>query len=161
MSLKRKFIRFVLPSIASMLVFNLYTMVDGIFIANMPETALAAVNLAMPFINFMFAFFSAAVDRRVDVDFNPSRRGANGAGKSAVFDEYGGAFGLGVAHIGELRALCPAVGGLSGSRQRYAELCNGVSPDYRGFGFFFIVSYSFEVLIKADGFPQLQPSAYC
>ena len=34
MSLKRKFIRFVLPSMASMLVFNLYTMVDGIFIAN-------------------------------------------------------------------------------------------------------------------------------
>ena len=57
MSLKRKFIRFVLPSIASMLVFNLYTMVDGIFIANYAgETALAAVNLAMPFINFMFAF---------------------------------------------------------------------------------------------------------
>ncbi len=57
MSLKRKFIRFVLPSMASMLVFNLYTMVDGIFIANYAgETALAAVNLAMPFINFMFAF---------------------------------------------------------------------------------------------------------
>lgn len=118
MSLKRKFIRFVLPSIASMLVFNLYTMVDGIFIANYAgETALAAVNLAMPFINFMFAFsllLSIGASTLISIHRGA---GANGAGKSAVFDEYGGAFGLGVAHIGELRALCPAVGGLSGSRQ--------------------------------------------
>ena len=134
MSLKRKFIRFVLPSIASMLVFNLYTMVDGIFIANYAgETSLAAVNLAMPFINFMFAF---SLLLSIGVDFDPSRRGANGAGKSAVFDEYGGAFGLGIVHFGELRALCPAVGGLSGSRQRYAELCNGISPDHRGIRLF-------------------------
>ena len=136
MSLKRKFIRFVLPSIASMLVFNLYTMVDGIFIANYAgETALAAVNLAMPFINFMFAF-SLLLSIGASTLISIHRGGANGAGKSAVFDEYGGAFGLGVAHIGELRALCPAVGGLSGSRQRYAELCNGISPDYRGIRLF-------------------------
>ena len=57
MSLKRKFIRFVLPSIASMLVFNLYTMIDGIYVARfVGEKALSAVNIAMPYINFIFAF---------------------------------------------------------------------------------------------------------
>ena len=102
MSLKRKFIRFVLPSMASMLVFNLYTMVDGIFIANYAgETALAGDALYQLYV----CFFIAAVDRRVDVDFDPSRRGARGAGQPAVYNEHGCPFHAGIAYFGELRHL--------------------------------------------------------
>lgn len=39
-----------------MWVFSLYTMVDGIFVSKgASELALAAVNISMPFINFIFA----------------------------------------------------------------------------------------------------------
>jgi len=52
----REFLRFVLPSVASMFVFSTYSIVDGIFVTHgVGELALAAVNLCMPFINAMFA----------------------------------------------------------------------------------------------------------
>ncbi|WP_330369347.1 MATE family efflux transporter [Metaclostridioides mangenotii] len=55
-SLKKKFIRYLGPSVVSMWVFSLYTMVDGIFVSKgVGELALASVNISMPFINFIFA----------------------------------------------------------------------------------------------------------
>lgn len=53
---KKEFFRFALPSTVSMLVFSSYTIVDGIFVAHgVGDAALAAVDIAMPFVNFMFA----------------------------------------------------------------------------------------------------------
>ena len=64
--LLKKFCRFVIPSIISMWIFALYTMVDGIFVARgVGEYALAAVNLSMPYNG----------DRDVDTDGDiPGRR---------------------------------------------------------------------------------------
>ena len=50
------FLRFVIPSIISMWIFAFYTIVDGFFVARgVGPVALAAVNLSMPFNNFVFA----------------------------------------------------------------------------------------------------------
>ena len=55
-SLKKDFMKFIIPSVVAQLVFALYTMVDGIFVARgVSETALAAVNIAMPFPAGMFS----------------------------------------------------------------------------------------------------------
>ena len=55
-SLKKDFIRFIVPSIAAQWVFTLYTMVDGIFVARgVSETALTAVNIAMPYTMMLFS----------------------------------------------------------------------------------------------------------
>lgn len=55
-NLVKKFFRFVIPSILSMLAFSLYTMVDGMFVAKgVGEKALAAVNLSTPYNSAMFA----------------------------------------------------------------------------------------------------------
>ena len=156
MSLKRKFIRFVLPSMASMLVFNLYTMVDGIFIANYAgETALAAVNLAMPFINFMFAFsllLSIGASTLISIH--------RGAGREERANQL---FTMNTVVLSTLALLISVscvilaeplalfLGAASDTLQYVTEYLRIIG----GFGFFFIVSYSFEVLIKADGFPQL------
>ena len=156
MSLKRKFIRFVLPSIASMLVFNLYTMVDGIFIANYAgETALAAVNLAMPFINFMFAFsllLSIGASTLISIH--------RGAGRTERANQL---FSMNTAVLSVLALLISVSCVLFAQPLAVflgagSDTLNYVTEYLRiigGFGFFFIVSYSFEVLIKADGFPQL------
>lgn len=54
--LVRQFFHFTIPSILSMLAFSLYTMVDGIFVAQgVGEKALAAVNLSSPYNAAMFA----------------------------------------------------------------------------------------------------------
>ena len=50
MKLVHRFFKFAVPSIVSMWIFSLYTMVDGMFVAwGVGEHALAAVNLSMPF----------------------------------------------------------------------------------------------------------------
>ena len=55
-SLKHDFMRFIIPSILAQWVYTLYTMVDGMFVSiGVSEMALAAVNLANPFIQAMFA----------------------------------------------------------------------------------------------------------
>ena len=54
--IKSKFLSYVLPSVAAMWVYTIYTMVDGIFVARgVSKTALAAVNISMPMINGAFA----------------------------------------------------------------------------------------------------------
>ena len=54
--LKKKFINYLIPSVCAMWVFSLYTIVDGIFVGRyVGANALAAVNISMPFINFIFA----------------------------------------------------------------------------------------------------------
>ena len=52
----KQFLKYLGPSVAAMWVFSLYTIVDGIFVSKgVGELALASVNIAMPFINFIFA----------------------------------------------------------------------------------------------------------
>ena len=54
--IKSKFLNYVLPSVAAMWVYTIYTMVDGIFVARgVGKEALAAVNISMPLINVAFA----------------------------------------------------------------------------------------------------------
>ncbi len=54
--MRKKFLKYAVPSVLSMWVYSLYTMVDGIFVAKgVGETALAAVNISMPFVNAVFA----------------------------------------------------------------------------------------------------------
>ena len=55
MNLVAKFFKFTIPSIVSMWIFSLYTMVDGIFVAHgVGSHALGAVNLSMPFVSLIF-----------------------------------------------------------------------------------------------------------
>lgn len=54
--IKNRFMKYVVPSVAAMWVYTIYTMVDGMFVARgVGTTALAAVNISMPFINTAFA----------------------------------------------------------------------------------------------------------
>ena len=55
MDLIKRFFKFVIPSIVSMWIFSLYSMVDGVFVSHgVGEVALRAVNLSMPFTSFIF-----------------------------------------------------------------------------------------------------------
>ena len=55
MDLVKRFFKFVVPSIVSMWIFSLYTMVDGVFVSRgVGEVALRAVNHSMPVTSFIF-----------------------------------------------------------------------------------------------------------
>ena len=160
MNHRKQFFKFVIPSVVSMLVFNLYTMVDGIYVARfVGEHALSAVNISMPYVNFIFAFsilFSVGTSTVVAIF-----RGENKM-KSAneTFTR----------HTIFLTVCALIITLLALVFQNELALFLGASEvtlpyvyDYLGvliwFTFFFIVSYSMEVLVKTDGFPKLATAA--
>lgn len=160
MNHKKQFFKFVIPSVVSMLVFNLYTMVDGIYVARfVGEHALSAVNISMPYVNFIFAFsilFSVGTSIVVAIF-----RGENNMKSANETFTRNTIFLTVCALIITLLALV---------FQNELALFLGASEvtlpyvhDYLGvliwFTFFFIVSYSMEVLVKTDGFPKLATAA--
>lgn len=160
MNHKKQFFKFVIPSVVSMLVFNLYTMVDGIYVARLVgEHALSAVNISMPYVNFIFAFsilFSVGTSTVVAIF-----RGENNMKSANETFTRNTIFLTVCALIITLLALV---------FQNELALFLGASEvtlpyvhDYLGvliwFTFFFIVSYSMEVLVKTDGFPKLATAA--
>ena len=160
MNHRKQFFKFVIPSVVSMLVFNLYTMVDGIYVARfVGEHALSAVNISMPYVNFIFAFsilFSVGTSTVVAIF-----RGENNMKSANETFTRNTIFLTVCALIITLLALV---------FQNELALFLGASEvtlpyvhDYLGvliwFTFFFIVSYSMEVLVKTDGFPKLATAA--
>lgn len=160
MNHRKQFYKFVIPSVVSMLVFNLYTMVDGIYVARfVGEHALSAVNISMPYVNFIFAFsilFSVGTSTVVAIF-----RGENKMKSANETFTRNTIFLTVCALIITLLALV---------FQNELALFLGASEvtlpyvhDYLGvliwFTFFFIVSYSMEVLVKTDGFPKLATAA--
>lgn len=155
-NLFKQFLKYLGPSVVAMWVFSLYTIVDGIFVSKgVGELALASVNISMPFINFVFA---------ISVLFS--------TGASTVIAMYLGkkdsekaneAFSLNLFSITAL-AIIITVTSILGLD--YLAKILGATPDTIGyvkdylfiislFNIFFIVSYSLEVIVKADGFPIL------
>lgn len=55
-SVLKTILRYAIPSVVSMWIFTIYTMVDGMFIGNfVGPLGLAGVNIAMPLVNLTFA----------------------------------------------------------------------------------------------------------
>lgn len=156
MNLRTKYIKFVLPSIASMWAFSLYTMVDGIFVARgVGETALAAVNLSMPFTSFVFmlgVLLATGTSTLISI--------ALGRGD---LEHARDLFNQNLAVTG-IVSLAISVSALLFRRQ--VALFLGATPDtlayveeYVGtiaiFAIFFTISYNLEVQVKANGAPQV------
>lgn len=82
----RRLIRFVIPSVAMMILTSIYGVVDGLFVSNfVGKTAFAAVNLVIPFTLVLGAFgFMLGTGGTALVAENLGRGQARG-GKSDFF----------------------------------------------------------------------------
>ncbi|GAA0239916.1 MATE family efflux transporter [Metaclostridioides mangenotii] len=155
-SLKKKFIRYLGPSVVSMWVFSLYTMVDGIFVSKgVGELALASVNISMPFINFIFAvslLFSTGASTVIAVLLGKKDiKSANEVFTfNIVFITVLSAIILILAYF-NLDSLAMFLGATDSTVDMVKDYL-GIVMFFNGF---FIVSYSLEVIIKTDGFPIL------
>lgn len=160
MNHKKQFLSFVIPSVVSMLVFNLYTMIDGIYVARfVGERALSAVNISMPYINFIFAFsilFSVGTSTVVAIFRGEGKiQEANTTfTKNTLFLSVSALIITALARffLDDLAVFL----GASAQTLPYVKEYLGVIV---WFSFFFIVSYSMEVLVKTDGFPRLATAA--
>lgn len=155
-SLKHDFFKFILPAVASQWVFALYTMVDGMFVARgVSETALAAVNIASPFVTGMFAlsltfavgtstivalFFGQKKIKEAREVFSQNMTVLTAVSLLITFGVLGGITGFG-KFLGATEVTLPYV----------KEYISTIAP----FAVCFILSYSFEILISTDGYPAL------
>ena len=156
MELRKKFLKFVVPSIASMWAFSLYTMVDGVFVARgVGETAMSAVNLSAPFTSLVFMvgiLLATGTSTVISV--------ALGRGEMEEARNY---FSQNLAVTVCVSLVLTLLVLLNLER---AALFLGATPDtlsyvkeYVGtiavFAVFFTVSYNLEVQVKANGAPQV------
>ena len=152
----RTFLNYAIPSIAAMWVFSIYTMVDGLFVANyVGHEALAAVNIAMPTINLIFALsllFSTGASTVIAISLGRGKsQEANKIFTINSFILIVISFIITALALTNLNALVDFLGATPGTKEMIA--------DYLGiiicFSVFFIISYQFEVLVKTDGSPKL------
>ena len=156
MNLIKRFFQFVIPSIVSMWIFSLYTMVDGMFVSwGVGEHALAAVNLSMPFTSVIFTLgilLATGTSTVISIAL-----GQKDLEKARTYFNQNICVTAAVSLILSLLVLF--------NLERVA-LFLGAYPDtleyvkqYVGviacFAVFFTVSYNLEVQVKANGAPQV------
>ena len=155
-SLKSDFLRFIIPSIIAQWVFSLYTMVDGIFVARgVSEVALTAVNISMPFTTGLFSvsiLFAVGNSTIVAIFL--------GQGEKQKANEV---FTQNVVLLCILSVLITILvmifldpfarflGATDHILQYERTNIVTIAPFYVEY----ILSYSFETLIKTDGYPKL------
>lgn len=162
MSLRRKFFKFVLPSIASMWIFSLYTMVDGMFVSHgVGEHALAAVNLAMPFVNVVFAvglLFATGTSTLISIALGMGERErACRYFNQNLFVVGGACIALTAATLLALDPIARFLGGGADTLTYVKQYVGTIAP----FAIFFAISYNLEVQVKADGSPQVSTIGVC
>ncbi|WP_425540254.1 MATE family efflux transporter [Microaceticoccus formicicus] len=152
--LRRQFYKYLLPSIGAMWFFSIYTMIDGIFVGKgVGPNALAAVNLSMPFISTVFALaLLFSVGGSTLITFNLGKRDYNNSNKiftlTLILVMIVSIFISLIALI-NLDSLVNMLGSSSQTApyvKDYLRIIIIFSP-------FFMLAYTLEILVKADGNP--------
>lgn len=155
-NLNRKFLHYLVPSVTAMWVFSIYTMIDGIFVGKfVGPTALASVNISMPFISFTFAcalLFAVGASTIISIYLGKAQK--KKADKTFTST-------LVIITIFSILILILAYFNLDKLSYFLGADSLTISSvkDYLSiiifFNGFFMVSYYLEVLCKADGAPYL------
>ncbi|WP_125153479.1 MATE family efflux transporter [Clostridium rectalis] len=154
--MKKKFVKYLIPSVTAMWVYSLYTMVDGIFVSwGVGTTAIAAVNIAMPFVNFIFAisvFFATGASTLVAIALG--KRESKKANEIFTINFIAMVVVAAVIAILTLFYLdkIAIFLGANNSTLGYVKQYLKIIVIFNGF---FITSYCLEVFTKTDGFPYL------
>ena len=153
--IKNRFLKYVIPSVAAMWVYTIYTMVDGMFVARgVGTTALAAVNISMPFINTAFALgilFAVGASTKASIyKGQGDMEKANKVFTMSTVTVFSLALIVAVAALLNLERLAMMLGADETTLPYVKEYLGIIIP----FVVCYMTSYNLEVLIKADGYPQ-------
>lgn len=155
-SLKSDFLKFIIPSIIAQCVFSLYAMVDGIFVARgVSEVALTAVNISMPFsvglfsISLLFAVGNSTVVA-ILLGKGENER-ANQVFTQNIVVLCALAMVVTVLIFVFLEPFARFLGATDTILPYAKEYIGTIAP----FAVAYMLSYSFETLIKTDGYPKL------
>ncbi len=155
-SLASQFLHFVAATVASLMVFSLYSIVDGLFVARgVGEYAMAAVNLAVPFTNILFSIgiiFAVGSSTIIAIYLgqNQSEKANRLFSQNTVLLTVIGVV-ISVLVFIFLEPFAVLLGADGVTYPYTIDYLRGLAP----FAVCFIVSYNMEVLIKTDGFPRI------
>ena len=155
-SLKGDFFKFIIPSITAQWVFALYTMVDGIFVARgVSEIALTAVNISMPYIMALYAvsiLFAVGTSSIVAIMLGEKRiQKANEVFTQNIFLLTLFSVIITILVLLNLKPLALFLGATDVNMEYVLDYLGSIAP----FSGLFILSYSFETIIKTDGYPKM------
>lgn len=151
-SLLSQFLHFVAATVASLMVFSLYSIVDGLMVAKgVGEYAMAAVNLAVPFTNVLFSIgviFAVGTSTIIAIYLgqNQGERANSLFSQNIVLLTCIG-LTITVLVFVFLEPFAVLLGAKGVTYQYTIDYLRGLAP----FALCFIVSYNMEVLIKTDG----------
>ena len=152
----KKFFKFIIPSIISMWVFALYTMVDGYFVANyVGEIEFSAVNISMPIITLFFAIgilLSIGTQARVGMCLG---RGENQRANIIFTTSVLALLIIGITISTILFFSLDRVVSILGVTDTTVLLVKEYLSTVIPFGAFFMLSYQLEVMVKVDGSPHI------
>lgn len=152
----KRYLKFIIPSVLSMWVFALYSMVDGFFVSNyVGEVEFSAVNISMPIITLFFAtgiLFSIGTQARVGMnlgkgDFNLANKIFSTSIVSLIF--------IGILFSGVIYIFIDKIIYVLGANDATAEFVREYLKAIVPFGMFFMLTYQLEVLVKVDGAPHI------
>ena len=156
MNLVMKFFKFTIPSIVSMWIFSLYSMVDGIFVSwGVGEHALTAVNLSLPFVSLIFTLgilLATGTSTILSIalgqgDVEKARNYFN----QNLFVVIVTTVILSVIVLLNLDWVAHFLGSAPENHHLVKEYVGVIAA----FSVFFTVSYNLEVQVKADGAPHV------
>jgi len=154
-TLLRQYLKFAAATVASQLVYSLYSLVDGLFVSRgVNEYAMSAVNLALPYTNALFSvavLFAVGTGTIIAVFLGqgkPEEASRLFSQNLAVLTGIG--LLLTVILLCFLDPFTKLLGANELTWQYTRDYLRGLAP----FSLCFIISYNMEVLIKTDGFPQ-------
>lgn len=153
-SLTKIILKYGIPSILTMWVYSLYTIVDGIFIGKfLGAKEIASVNIVMPFVNFSFALgIMVAVGGGTIIairlgENNPKEANRIYSLSTQVFMVLGGLLGsLGIFFPKYMVRILGANDVIANSSASYLFIISF-------FTLFYLLSYGFEIFIRIEGNP--------
>lgn len=154
-SLKHDFVRFVSATVASLMLFSLYSMVDGLMVSiGVNEYAMSAVNLSLPFTNALFSIavmFAVGSSTLIAIYIAQDKRHE----ADTLFSQnFATLLVIGVLATTLVFVFLEPFAILLGADEitldYVKEYLIGIAP----FSVCFLVSYNLEVLVKTDGYPR-------
>lgn len=154
-SLKHDFIRFVSATMASLMVFSLYSMVDGLLVSlGVNEYAMSAVNLAIPFTNALFSIailFAVGSSTLIAIALAQQKREE----ADRIFSQdFVTLLLIGAIITALIFLFLDPFALLLGADKITLDYVKAYLSGLAPFSVCFLISYNLEVLIKTDGYPR-------
>ena len=154
--LLKKYKSYLIPSVAGMWFFSIYTMVDGIFVSRgVGVEALSAVNISLPFVSLLFALaMLLSIGSLNIITYLRGKEENECANKHFSYTIFISAFiGLLITFLASFNmdSIVSFLGADEGLKPLILEYLNIIVL----FAPAFILTYVFEMLIKADGYPKI------